>query len=198
MLPLIIAQAPGQPAAPPLQPLPHPELPDLPPVPVEVATWVWILGTLLAVLMLGLALWFLLKPRPQRAKLQPNPRTVTLRALRQLHATVSTLPPPDVGHRVSIILRQYLEDRYCIPAPARTTPELFSKSTDLQPTPRIASTGLLEVHTVKSTAPTKVVAPFAPLAELWDRMAFAPLPATEKEALNLVEAAIQRLEEDPA
>ena len=42
------------------------------------------------------------------------------------------------------------------------------------------------------------LAPFAPLAELWDRMAFAPLPATEKEALNLVEAAIQRLEEDPA
>ena len=62
----------------------------------------------------------------------------------------------------------------------------------------LASTGVLEFHSVKSTAPTKVVAPFAPLAELWDRMAFAPLPATEKEALNLVEAAIQRLEEDPA
>jgi hypothetical protein len=29
-------------------------------------------------------------------------------------------------------------------------------------------------------------------------MAFAPLPATEKEALNLIESAIQRLEEDPA
>jgi hypothetical protein len=29
-------------------------------------------------------------------------------------------------------------------------------------------------------------------------MAFAPLPATEKEALQLVTAAIQRIEEDPA
>ncbi len=198
MLSPFLAQAPGQPPAPPLQPLPHPELPDLPPVPVEVATWVWVIGSLLAAAMLGLALWFLLKPRPQRAKLQPNPRTATLRALRQLHSTVTTLPPPEVGHRVSIILRQYLEDRYHIPAPARTTPELFAKAADLPDTPRIASTGLLEVHTVKSTAPTKVVAPFAPLAELWDRMAFAPLPATEKEAINLVESAIQRLEEDPA
>ena len=157
MLNLFLAQAPGQPPAPPLQPLPHPELPDLPPVPVEVATWVWVIGSLLAAAMLGLALWFLLKPRPQRAKLQPNPRTATLRALRPLPSAA-----------------------------------------DLPDTPRIASTGVLEVHTVKPTAPTKVVAPFAPLAELWDRMAFAPLPATEKEALNLVEAAIQRLEEDPA
>lgn len=198
MLDFFLAQAPGQPQAPPLQPLPHPELPELPPVPAEVATWVWIVGGLMVLVMLGVLLWLLLKPRPQRPQAQAHPRTGTLRALRQLHGSVSTLPPPEVGHRVSIILRQYLEDRYHIPAPARTTPELFAKAADLPPTPRVASTGLFEVHTVKSTAPARVVAPFAPLAELWDRMAFAPLPATEKEALQLVEAAIQRIEEDPA
>lgn len=193
-----LAQVPGQPQGPPLQPLPHPELPDLPPIPVEVASWVWLVGGVLAAVMLGLALWFLLKPRAPKAKLQASPRTSTLRALRQLHSTASTLPPPEVGHRVSIILRQYLEDRYHIPAPARTTPELFANAGDLPETPRIATTGLLEVHAAKTVAPTRVVAPFAPLAELWDRMAFAPLPATEKEALQLIEAAIQRIEEDPA
>jgi hypothetical protein len=198
MLDLFLAQAPGQPQAPPLQPLPHPDLPELPPVPAEIATWVWIVGGVITLIMLVLVLWLLLKPRPLRPQLKANPRTGTLQALRQLHSSVSTLPPPEIGHRVSIILRQYLEDRYHIPAPARTTPELFAKASDLPPTPRVASTGLLEVHTVKSLAPVKVVAPFAPLAELWDRMAFAPLPATEKEALQLVTAAIQRIEEDPA
>lgn len=198
MLNVLLAQAPGQPQAPPLQPLPHPELPEPPPVPAEIALWVWIVGGVIVFIMLALVLWLLLKPRPQRPQVRPHPRAGTLRALRQLHGSVSTLPPPEVGHRVSIILRQYLEDRYHIPAPARTTPELFAKAAELPPTPRVASTGLLEVHTVKSTAPAKVVAPFAPLAELWDRMAFAPLPATEREAAQLVEAAIQRIEEDPA
>jgi hypothetical protein len=140
---------------------------------------------------------------PPRNEPTPRPATPPRRRTRKcslvgVPQNATVLPAREVGHRVSIILRQYLEDRYHIPAPARTTPELFAKAADLPDTPRIASTGVLEVHTVKSTAPTKVVAPFAPLAELWDRMAFAPLPATEKEALNLVEAAIQRLEEDPA
>jgi hypothetical protein len=63
MLDLFLAQAPGQPQAPPLQPLPHPDLPELPPVPAEIATWVWIVGGVITLIMLVLVLWLLLNDR---------------------------------------------------------------------------------------------------------------------------------------
>jgi hypothetical protein len=186
-----LAQAP----APPLQPLPHPELPELPPVPAEVALWVWIVTAVLCLGMLGLILWFLLRPRRFRAVTLSNPRQETLRALRQLQGIAATLEPSEVGHRVSTLLRQYLLTRYHIPAPFRTTPELFSRSTPAL-TPQ--TTNLLELRTGLASTPSAPVAHFAPLAELWDRLSFAPVPATSAEALALVDSALKRIEEDPA
>ena len=188
------AQIPG---GPPPQPLPHPELPDIPPVPDEIALWVWLLAGSLAAAFLALILWLLFKPRPPRPPRQTHPRQQTLHALRQLRTLAPTLPPAEVGHRVSALLREYLQSRYHIPAVARTTPELFQHS-PAAPAPRLPSQGLLEVHAVPKSAPTAVVTPFAPLAELWDRLAFAPLPAPPPEARDPVESAIKRLEEDPA
>lgn len=189
------AQLPG--GAPEPQPLPHPELPAPPPVPEGVALWVWIVCGLLAAAMFGLILWLLLRARPLRPLPAANPRQQTLRALRQLSATAATLPPAETGHRVSLILRQYLQDRYRIPAPCRTTPELFAAAKTPPPLPKAAANGLFEIRPARAAAPAAPVV-FAPLAELWDRLAFAPLPASTSEALALVETAIQRVEEDPA
>ncbi len=185
-------QAPG---APPPQPLPHPELPPVPQPPEGLALWVWIVSSVLVLTMLALIFWQLLRARPLRPVLPANPRLETLRALRQLRTDAATQDPAETGHRVSVILRQYLQDRYRIPAPSRTTPELFGASAATPPP--ISSTGLLDLRPAR-TAKRAAPAVFAPLAELWDRLAFAPLPATKNEALALVESAIKRIEEDPA
>ena len=188
--------APG----PQLQPLPHPELPQPPPAPAEIATWVWGVAALLTVFMVALILWFLLRPRPAKPQSLAQPRQIALRALRQLHSQVATLPPPEIGHRVSTLLRQYLQDRYRIPAPFRTTPELFSNQRLASPPPT-GTNSIFEIVPAEAArlgGPKSPVAHFAPLAELWDRLAFAPLPATSAEASRLIETAIQRIEEDPA
>ncbi len=188
------AQMPG---APELQPLPHPKLPEVPAMPEGVALWVWIVSGLLAAAMFGLILWLLLRARPLQPAVSANPRQQTLRALRQLSAAAPSLGPAETGHRVSIILRQYLQDRYRIPAPCRTTPELFAAAKSPPPLPQTGTTGLFEIRPARAAAPSAPVL-FAPLAELWDRLAFAPLPASTSEALALVETAIKRVEEDPA
>ena len=188
-------QLPG--AAPEPQPLPHPELPEPPPVPDGIALWVWIVSALLASSLFALILWLLLRARPAKPALPGNPRLQSLRALRQLAATAATLPPAQTGHQVSLILRQYLQDRYRIPAPFRTTPELFSTSHHPTEVPTATSDGLFEIRPARTAIPA-APAVFAPLAEFWDRLAFAPVPASTSEALKLVETAIQRVEEDPA
>lgn len=193
----VIAQAQA-PQAPPPQPLPHPELPPVPEAPVEIALWVWIVSAVLAISFLGVVLWLLMRPRPPRATTPINARQIALRALRHLASASDTLPPAEAGHRVSVILRQYMQDRYQIPAPYRTTPELFSTLQSPALEPAIASTGLLELRPAPTTAPIRVVGKFAPLAELWDQLAFAPLPATPAESRSLIEVAILRIEEDPA
>jgi len=186
------AQAPQ---APPPQPLPHPELPPVPAPPVEIALWVWIVSSLLIALLLGLVLWLLLRPRPLRPASPVNARQIALRALRTLHSESDSLPPPEIGHRVSVILRQYLENRYRIPAPYRTTPELFSPAATVRP---VATTGLLQLRPVPTSPPPSIVSQFAPLAEFWDQLSFAPSPATPAESRSLIELAILRIEEDPA
>ncbi len=189
------AQLPG--AAPEPQPLPHPKLPAPPPVPEGIALWVWIVSGVLAAALFGLILWLLLRARTLQPAPLANPRLNTLRALRQLAASAPSLPPAETGHRVSLILRQYLQDRYRIPAPCRTTPELFASAGTPPPLPSTASTGLFDIRPTRAAAPA-APAVFAPLAEFWDRLAFAPLPASTAEALDLVETALQRVEEDHA
>lgn len=186
------------PQAPPPQPLPHPALPPVPTPPAEIALWVWVISGILAVCLLGLIFWLLMRPRSPRPVAPVNARQNALRALRDLASNCDTLPPTEVGHRVSVILRQYMQDRYQIPAPYRTTPELFSLRQNQSPEPAIASTGLFELRPAPTSAPPRVVNRFAPLAELWDQLAFAPLPATRAESRSLIEVAILRIEEDPA
>lgn len=167
-----LAQAP----APPLQPLPHPELPEviLPPAPTPM--WIYIVGALVLIALLTLVLWLLLRPRKPNQAEPKKPWQTAMRALKELSAVASTQPPGLTSAQVSEVLRQYFLDRYKIPAPFRTSHELFHAD-------GIPATSL-RLHR------------YSALAELWDELSFAPVPAKADEAVALIEKAISHLEED--
>ena len=175
MMNLWLAQAQA-PAGPPLQPLPHPDLPQvfLPPAPVPV--WVYLLAALLLVSLLTLVLWLLLRPRQPSPPAPKKPWSIAMNALKNLLPQAASQPPGQTSAEVSEILRRYFFDRYNIPAPFRTTREIF-ESTETPP----ASPRLMK---------------YASLAALWDELSFAPVPSSSQAAQALVEKAIGYLEED--
>ena len=114
---LLLAQAP----APVPPPLPHPTLPLPENVPLPPPWWIgWAVGLLL-VLLIALVIWLLLRPKHVPVAPLRQPWTSAFRALNDLRARMESIPPQDMSHRVSQILRRYLMERYSVPAPARTT-----------------------------------------------------------------------------
>jgi hypothetical protein len=173
---LLIAQAP--PVAPPkLIPLPHPEI-VRPPLPDEPTPWFIVFGGgLLVTLMVAMLLWLLFKlPRLSRDQISPIQRaTANLEELKKL---LDQMPAGEVSHHVSVILRDYMEERYHVPALARTTPELYERNT----------TALLNSLRER----------FSPLAAMYDRISFAPQPTTRADAESLIESALLLLQKEKA
>lgn len=177
----VFAQAqaqPGQKEAPPLQPLPHPELPEPVLVPPGTPWWLYAGGGLVVVLLLALVLWLLLRPQKPVVVSPKQPWKDAHKALRKLSETAQTgtVSPSDIAVSVSEILRRYFMARYGIPAPFRTTQELFHRQGQEPKVERLHK--------------------YAPLADLWDQLAFAPVPANTVESVALVGKAIRYLEED--
>jgi hypothetical protein len=164
------------PKGPPLQPLPHPELPAVELPPAGMPPGLIALAVLGFVVLLGLVIWLLLRPPAPAAVPPKRPFQKALKALREIQARAATQEPGLTSAQVSAALRTYFHDRYRIPAPFRTSQELFAG--DVIP------------------ATSQRLHRFAPLAELWDRLAFAPVPASPEEAERLVAQAIAHLEED--
>jgi hypothetical protein len=186
----------AQQAGPELQPLPHPELPPAPAPPVELAAWVYWVSGALALLLVGLIVWMMLRPRKASLGLAGTPPLKTaLAALKALEKIAHTLPPAEVSHRVSVILRQYLEGRYGLPAPFRTSTELFSEDA-----PAPAATTAPRPGTAMMVRPRaqKFAQPFKDLADWWDELSFSPAPSTPGGARELLETARKRLEQEPA
>ncbi len=172
---IFFAQA-QPPAPPPLQPLPHPELPTVVLPAPELPLWIYIAGALLVVALLGLVLWLLLRPRKPTPVMPKKPWSIAREALLKIMAAANEQPPGETASQVSEVLRRYFFDRYKIPAPFRTTREIFQGD-------GIPATSL-RLHR------------YASLAELWDQLAFAPLPSSGPEAKALVGKALEYLEED--
>lgn len=174
MMNFLLAQA--QEPAPQLQPLPHPEIPEvfLPPAPTPA--WIYIVGAVVLTALLALVLWLLLRPRQATLSPPKRPWQVAMGALKEIAAKASSQAPDVTSAQVSEVLRRYFLDRYKIPAPFRTTHEIFHGE-------GIPATSL-KLHK------------YAPLADLWDQLSFAPLPATSVESVALVDKAIAYLEED--
>lgn len=175
VLGFLLAQA-QQPAAPPLQPLPHPELPAPLPVTPGPEWWVFVAAGLLVFVLIGLVLWLMLRPTKATPPTLKKPWQNAMNRLRDTLVKSTQQPPAETAAEVSETLRIYFLERYQIPAPFRTTQELFQRG-------GIPATSLKLVK-------------YEALAEVWDQLAFAPVPANREEAAALVQKAISSLEED--
>jgi hypothetical protein len=177
MMPPLLAQQPQR----GFPPLPHDEWVD-PSIFEKVqasGSGQWLVYAALALLTLSLMLWLLLwfVKKNQLVTLKPrHPWHETVQQLRALQEHSQTLPPDHTAAQLSTTLRHYLADCYGVPAPSLTRQELFEK------------------HTLPPAAQS--VARYAPLAQLWDELAYSPRPASSLEAQDLVSRALSLLEEE--
>ncbi|WP_395731877.1 DUF4381 family protein [Prosthecobacter sp.] len=165
-------------------PLPHPELPPPDSVQLPPPWWIpWAIALLLC-LLIALIVWLLVRPKETPSAPLRQPWSSAFRALNELRARTQSIPPQDVSHRISQILRRYLQERYSVPAPARTTRELFEGKTDRQPgMPVPRSQGMWRER-------------FEPVAHLCDEISFMPAPRTEEESTMLIDQALERMQEE--
>ena len=168
------AQMPGGPAKP--VPLPHPEIaaPNIPDPGLPI--WAYVVGVLLLISFLALLLWLFLRPDPPARRIPPAPLQRALDMLKEVRTHLDTIPPPEVAHHVSVILRIYQEGRYAVPAPYRTSEELY--------------------HSLTPSLKEGIQQRFSPLAQMYDRLSFAPVPATRRDAEHLIDAAQTALEQE--
>jgi hypothetical protein len=171
----LLAQTPGQQEQ-DLVPLPHPQIAP-PAVPAEPVSW-WfpVAAVLAAIVLAALVLWLLLMRKSPGPAEAVSPLKLALGRLDALKLELERHSPDEVAHRVSVVLRDYLQARYGVPAPYRTTQELYGDSA-IQ-----AREGLRER--------------FGPVAEFYDRLEFAPQPATRADSANLIEDAVRALQEE--
>ncbi len=175
---LLLAQFSGPP------PLPHPELP--PPDSVELPPPWWIPWAAALIPLLLIALIIVLLTRPKHTPATPlrQPWSAAFRALSDLRARIESIPPQDMSHRVSQILRRYLQERYAVPAPARTTREIFAGTPERLPgVPVPRAQGVWRER-------------FEPVAHLCDDISFMPAPRTQEESTLLIDQALARMQEE--
>lgn len=160
---------------PPSVPLPHPEIAKPFVTEPGMPLWMLIAGGLVVLALLGMLVWLLF--RKQSATEEPPLSAIksALEKLQNLKPQLDQTTPAEISHRVSTILREYQEKRYAVPAPYRTSEELYH-----------ADTGLRE----------QVRERFSPLAALYDRLSFAPQPATREDAAKLIDSALSALSEE--
>lgn len=178
---LVLAQMPSLPIPPPL---PHPGLPRVGDVATPPEWWlVWLIGGVV-LLLLVLIVWLLLRPRAATVMPTRQPLAACLRSLADLRARSAQIPPPEMSHRVSQVLRRYLGERYAVPALARTTPEIFSDLREFEPgVPIPRAQGVWKER-------------FAPVAKWCDDLSFMPVPVTPEQALELIDQAIVKVQEE--
>lgn len=169
---------------PQIPPLPHPELPPVHSVTPPPPWWVIWAGALAALILLALIIWLLLRPKTATLISPRKPRAACLRSLQDLRSRVAQIPPAEISHRVSTVLRRYLAECYAVPALARTTPEIFSGLRDFTPdAPIPKAEGVWRER-------------FAPVAQWCDELSFKPAPSGPEQSLELINQAISKVEED--
>lgn len=178
IMPWVLAQFPAAP------PLPHPALPEPEEVALPPPWWIYWAGGALLLALVGLVVWLLLRPKPVPATPTRQPLSSAMRALNDLRVRLESIPPPEMSHRVSQVLRRYLLERYAVPAMARTTREIFEGTQERVPgVPVPRAQGLWRER-------------FEPVANLCDAMSFMPAPRTPAEAAALIDQALERLQEE--
>jgi hypothetical protein len=161
-------------------PLPHPEIPSPPLMLSAMPLWLLGLIALGGLLLIGIILWLIFKPKAFTPAAAERPVKQALKALAKLRADAPTLPPGHVGSQVSAVLRRYYLQRYGVPAPYRTSQELFPPGTAPE-----------EGRQRKQWRER-----FDGLAEIYDTLEFSSAPATVTDSQALIDTAIARLEEE--
>lgn len=162
---------------PKLKPLPHPDLPK--PILTEpgLPLWIVIAISLIGVVLIAVVVTLLLHRRKASVVPPEMPLSRATQRLKQLLAECSSIPPDEVGHRVSVIVREYQQACYSVPAPYRTREELYKNS------------ALTKDETLRAR--------FEPLAEFCDRLAFAPAPSLTAQAEALIQSALDAMRLEP-
>ena len=167
----------------PMQPgeLPHPEVPS-PVVIVEpTPLWMILLSAAVLITLVSLLGYFLLRKTVQViVGSTRRPLKDALRSMKEVQTHADIILPAEIGQRVSAILRRYFMDRYGLPAPFRTSQELFPAA-ELVAAPRRTR---------------HVQERFGPLASIYDTLAFGPSGGSREAAAALVETALTKLEEE--
>ncbi len=159
-----------------LTPLPHPDIAQPAMLEPAVSAWMIAFASIGLLALLVLLLWLLFRKRVSLPPIQHPPLKQALARLETLRTQVDQILPSEVAHRVSVILRDYQLGRYSLPAPYRTSEELYgNKATVERP---------------------EIKERFAPLSAIYDRIEFAPGSATKAESLELIDAATRALQEE--
>ncbi|HSI62961.1 MAG TPA: hypothetical protein VLE43_07570 [Candidatus Saccharimonadia bacterium] len=163
--------------APPPVPLPHPEIspPDFPAVTIT-PWWLVVLGILMGLGLLALLVWYALLPKPVKAPSLQAPLKRAMESLQSLRGRVQEMAPSEVAHDVSLIIRTYLQHSYAVPAPYRTTEEIYNS-------PAMSTREPLKHR-------------FEPVAVFYDQVEFAPHPRTVADSEGLVDSALEVLAEE--
>ncbi|MEZ0388840.1 MAG: hypothetical protein ACAI34_17330, partial [Verrucomicrobium sp.] len=159
-----------------LTPLPFPEI-DTPSL-LQSGMSLWLIAGGAVLLLLLVALIVILLVRTSGAKPAPPPLPPLRRALQRLEhlqAQLADLSPDQAGHEVSVILREYQQSRYQVPAPYLTTEELYGRNA--YPTEEMRER-------------------YGPLAHVYDRLSFGRIPGDRDEAAALIGLAIGALSEE--
>jgi hypothetical protein len=160
-------------------PLPNPEIPSPPVIETGLSGWLiftLIVAGILATVLVGLLIF---KPKALSIMTAERPLRKALKTLNSLRNRAEGLPVSHIAAEVSGTLRGYYMGRYEIPAPYRTTEELFPMG--------------VEEHGMKRR---QWRARFDGLAEIYDRLEFSNRDVTHTEALALLDSAINKLEDE--
>lgn len=161
------------PTSPPVVSLPHPELTA--PVDLTQSSWPWqiiLICTAIAIIA-AIVFWLLFYNKNPKSGPAVPPLTLARERLQKLLDELDDFDHAEIGHRVSVIMRDYQMGRYAVPAPFRTREELYDQH----------GFAAEEEHRER----------FAAIALTCDQVAFAPAPTTRSEAESLVMSAIEAL-----
>lgn len=172
---------------------PAPSAPTAAPAPVEIKDiappvdlfpyplWMVLTAAGLALLVLGLLVWLLvrwLKNRP--APLPPTPRTVALAELEKLRGQVQTAEPYAFSFAVSDVLRTFIGAQFGLHAREQTSPEFL---------------GVISQGGRFSDADRSLIAEFLVHC---DMIKFARIHATAEDSAKLLESAVVFVRGGPA
>lgn len=153
---------------------PYPEeITELPPITEPMSWWLILLLVAGGLGVLCILTALLLREAPPKGVLKIPPLRIAFEELQKLRSRLDAFTPSEAAHQVSLILRSYQLDRYAVPAPYRTSEELYQEG-------RLQTRKELQER-------------FTPLSVIHDRIAFAAQPSNRSEVEDLIDASIEAL-----